>query len=192
MRNSLSVAKKLRTLFLMSPLSVPHMHPTGLPFVYRFLLGGGLRLTNFSSFDQERKPSWWIVLADEKANRVVVPPMKITDIPFSQPDSDRDYRSYKIQFQAPQAVGSFTWKVHLVSDTFVGEDVSRDITVYCLPSCVSTSKFISFIAQNRRCIDSECGRPHRGRNIRSRGGLDCWPNGCNARRTCEEVQVTGG
>ena len=77
----------------------------------------------------ERKPSWWIVLADEKANRVVVPPMKITDIPFSQPDSDRDYRSYKIQFQAPQAVGSFTWKVHLVSDTFVGEDVARDITL---------------------------------------------------------------
>ncbi|RDB15649.1 Translocation protein sec63 [Hypsizygus marmoreus] len=75
----------------------------------------------------ERKPSWWLVLADEKSNRVVVPPMKITDIPLSRPNQDRDYRSYKVQFQAPQGVGLFTWKVLLVSDTFVGEDVSRDM-----------------------------------------------------------------
>jgi len=55
--------------------------------------------------------------------------MRITDIPFSQPNSGRDYRSYKIQFQAPQQVGVFTWKVHLISDTFVQEDVSCDISV---------------------------------------------------------------
>lgn len=55
--------------------------------------------------------------------------MKITDIPFAQPNHERDYRSYKIQFQAPPNVGIFTWKVQLVSDTFIGEDVTRDITV---------------------------------------------------------------
>ena len=60
----------------------------------------------------------------------MVPPMKISDVPFSCSNHIRNYRSYKIQFQAPQSVGMFTWKIHLVSDTFVGEDVTRDITVW--------------------------------------------------------------
>lgn len=76
-----------------------------------------------------RKPSWWVVLGDDKSNRIVVPPSKITDIPFSNADSDRDYRSYKIQFQGPPSTGLFTWRVYLVSDTFVGEEVVKDITL---------------------------------------------------------------
>ncbi|KAG6890192.1 hypothetical protein C0992_002849 [Termitomyces sp. T32_za158] len=77
----------------------------------------------------ERRPSWWIVLGDDKTNRIVVPPTRITDIPFAQPHHERDYRSYKIQFQAPPNVGVFTWKVQLVSDSFVNEDTSREITL---------------------------------------------------------------
>ncbi|KAF8890379.1 Sec63 Brl domain-containing protein [Infundibulicybe gibba] len=74
-----------------------------------------------------RKPSWWLVLADDKSNRVVVPPMKVSDVPFFDPTEDRDYRSYKLQFQAPAGTGLFTWKIYLVSDTFIGEEVTRDI-----------------------------------------------------------------
>ncbi|TFK88071.1 DnaJ-domain-containing protein [Polyporus arcularius HHB13444] len=74
-----------------------------------------------------RKPSWWIVLADVKSNKVVVPPMKITDVPVANSQNGIDYRSYKIQFQAPQNVGLFTWKVFVVSDTFVGDEASRDV-----------------------------------------------------------------
>lgn len=71
------------------------------------------------------------MLADDKLNRTVVPPFKVTDVPYSDPDAEheRDYRSYKIQFQAPQNTGMFTWKIYLVSDTFVGEEVTRDIVV---------------------------------------------------------------
>ncbi|KAG1888747.1 translocation protein sec63 [Suillus subluteus] len=69
-----------------------------------------------------RKPGWWLVLADDKSNRIVVPPMKISDVPASSPGKERDYRSYKLQFQAPPNVGLFTWKVYLVSDTLVGEE----------------------------------------------------------------------
>ncbi|KXN80902.1 Translocation protein sec63 [Leucoagaricus sp. SymC.cos] len=74
-------------------------------------------------------PSWWVILADDKLNRVVVPPFKVTDVPYANADAehDRDYRSYKIQFQAPQNTGMFTWKIYLVSDTFVGGDVTKDI-----------------------------------------------------------------
>jgi translocation protein SEC63 len=78
---------------------------------------------------QNRKPAWWLILADDKTKRIVVPPMKITDIPLSRSNADRNYRSYKIQFQAPQNPGVFVWKVYVVSDTFVGEEITKDVKV---------------------------------------------------------------
>ncbi|KAI0751955.1 DnaJ-domain-containing protein [Irpex lacteus] len=74
-----------------------------------------------------RKPSWWVVLADPKLGRVVVPPMQVTDVPLANPSLEQDYRTYKLQFQAPPNIQTFSWKVYIVSDTFIGEDVSRDI-----------------------------------------------------------------
>ena len=38
-------------------------------------------------------------------------------------------RSYKIQFQAPQNVGLFPWKVVVISDPFVGDEASRDVVL---------------------------------------------------------------
>ncbi|KAJ3554071.1 hypothetical protein NM688_g3297 [Phlebia brevispora] len=77
-----------------------------------------------------RKPGWWLVLADPKIGRVIVPPMRITDVPITDGTSARDYRSYKLQFQAPpvqQTPLTLTWKLYLISDTFVGEEVSKDM-----------------------------------------------------------------
>ena len=62
-----------------------------------------------------------------------MPPMKINDVPTSNPDQDRNYRSYKLQFQAPNNVGLFTWKMYLVSDSFVGEEICVDIAVRLSP-----------------------------------------------------------
>ncbi|KAJ7173811.1 translocation protein sec63 [Mycena filopes] len=70
-----------------------------------------------------RKPNWWLILADDKSNRVVVPPLKINEVPST------DFRAYKIQFQAPQTTGLLTWRVYVVSDSFVGEEVVRDIAM---------------------------------------------------------------
>ena len=78
---------------------------------------------------QLRKAGWWLVLADDKSNRVVVPPIKINDIPRSDPSKERNYRCYKVQFQAPPNVGLFTWKVYLVSDTIVGGEACLPIAV---------------------------------------------------------------
>ncbi|EED84394.1 predicted protein [Postia placenta Mad-698-R] len=69
-----------------------------------------------------RKPSWWVLLADVRTNKLVVPPMKIADVPIGS-----NYRMYKMQFQGPPATGTFHWRVHVVSDTFVGEEVTRDV-----------------------------------------------------------------
>ncbi|KAI0301942.1 Sec63 Brl domain-containing protein [Multifurca ochricompacta] len=73
------------------------------------------------------KPGWWVVLADAKSDRLVVPPMKVTDVPFADPARARDYRSYKLKFQAPPGTGLFTWRVIVVSDTYIGEDAAKDI-----------------------------------------------------------------
>jgi len=80
-----------------------------------------------------KKPSWWVVLGDIKANRVVVPPFKVSDIPHT----DTDYRMYKMQFQAPPNVGSYTWRVFVVSDTYVGDDTYQDITVRFSLGCLN-------------------------------------------------------
>lgn len=58
-----------------------------------------------------------------------MPPMKISDVPLSDPTNDRNFRSYKLQFQAPPNVAVYSWKIHLVSDTFLGEEVIQDIVV---------------------------------------------------------------
>ncbi|GBE78987.1 Translocation protein [Sparassis crispa] len=76
-----------------------------------------------------RKPAWWIVLADVKLGKVVVPPLRVTDIPVADPEHGQYYRSFKIQFQAPPAVGMFTWRLYVVSDTFVGEEAWRDMVL---------------------------------------------------------------
>lgn len=68
-------------------------------------------------------------MADPKLGRVVVPPMQVTDVPLANPSLEQDYRTYKLQFQAPPNIQTFSWKVYIVSDTFIGEDVSRDILV---------------------------------------------------------------
>ncbi|KAF8516677.1 Sec63 Brl domain-containing protein [Gautieria morchelliformis] len=76
-----------------------------------------------------RRPRWWAVLGDDKSNRVVVPPLQVSDLPFADPHKTRNYRTFKMQFQAPQGVGLYTWRIHFISDTFVGEDVSQDLTL---------------------------------------------------------------
>ncbi|KAH7101122.1 hypothetical protein BKA62DRAFT_743479 [Auriculariales sp. MPI-PUGE-AT-0066] len=56
-----------------------------------------------------RKPSWWAVLADVRTGKVVVPPMRFTDI------------------------GLFPWRLLIFSDTYVGEDVGRDLPLRIEP-----------------------------------------------------------
>ena len=58
--------------------------------------------------------------------------MKITEVPISDGSNPRLYRSYKLQFQAPpvqQTPLTLMWKLYLISDTFVGEEVSKPMTV---------------------------------------------------------------
>lgn len=58
-----------------------------------------------------------------------MPPLQFSDLPYVDPYKSRNYRTFKLEFQAPQGVGLYTWRIHFISDTFVGEDVSQDLTV---------------------------------------------------------------
>ncbi|PVG00556.1 DnaJ-domain-containing protein [Serendipita vermifera] len=71
-----------------------------------------------------RKPGWWCLVGDSKSQKVFVPPFKFSDVPWSnvQERASRNYRTYKMQFQAPPQVGTYTLHVTFVSDTWVGED----------------------------------------------------------------------
>ena len=71
---------------------------------------------------------WCIALADDA---LIVPFLKISDIPYSRTNAERNYRAFKIQFQfqCPPNIGLFTLKFYVVSDTFVGEEAKIDIAV---------------------------------------------------------------
>lgn len=70
------------------------------------------------------------MIGDQKMNRVIVPPIRVTDVPYANPSkAPKDYRMYKLQFQAPPQVGVYTFQLAFVSDTFVGEDVRMFLPV---------------------------------------------------------------
>jgi len=82
---------------------------------------------------EDRRPSWWVLVGDQKLNRVIVPPTRFTDVPYpstmSSSSTEKTDRIYKVQFQAPPTVGAYTFQIHFVSDTFVVEDVRQNITL---------------------------------------------------------------
>ena len=127
-KNSLQAVRILKSSQMAWNPLASHIHPSGLQYVYK----RGSIVTHRKLkyiFDQNRKPSWWVVIADHKSNKVVMPPMKITDVPISDTSAERNYRAYKLQFQAPQQVATFSWKVHVISDTFISEEVVQDLVV---------------------------------------------------------------
>ena len=97
------------------------------------------KITHPTPILQNRKPQWWVMVGDQKLNRVIVPPMKISDVPYSNPSKAKNYRMYKLQFQAPPSEGVFTFQLHFVSDTFVGEDVRRHVVVCSLSLFIVTA-----------------------------------------------------
>lgn len=62
-----------------------------------------------------------------------MPPMKIADVPYADSEHPDTYRSYKLQFQAPPQIQVLPWKLYLISDSFIGEEVTTDLVV-CLSS----------------------------------------------------------
>ncbi|KIR81797.1 translocation protein SEC63 [Cryptococcus gattii EJB2] len=77
---------------------------------------------------QLRKPHYYFLLGDTKLNKVIVPPIKITDVPLPSPDgTPSEPKEINLQFQAPPQVNLYSFVAHLRSDTYLGEDVQVPI-----------------------------------------------------------------
>jgi len=126
------------------------------PLVCRFPLPRFSLLTRPHA--QDHKPSWWIVIADVKSDRLVVPPLKVTDVPFADSSRVRDYRSYKLKFQAPAGTGLFTWRVMVVSDTFIGEDGAKDLQVCYSYNILTVAITDARLVTRGRIYGAECRR----------------------------------
>lgn len=74
-------------------------------------------------FPEERKPHWWVLIGDEKQNRVIVQPTRFTDI------GPNKTRTYAIQFQAPPSPGLYTFQAQVRSDSYLGCDASQNIAL---------------------------------------------------------------
>ncbi|KAF8334977.1 Sec63 Brl domain-containing protein [Cantharellus anzutake] len=88
------------------------------------------QLAHAPYWSEDRKPGWWVMIGDEKVNRIIVPPIRVTDVPYCDVETgSKPDRLYKLQFQAPPDVGSFGFQLHFVSDTFLWDDIRRPITL---------------------------------------------------------------
>lgn len=79
------------------------------------------------------------MIADPNANRVIVPPQRITDIPGysaseSNPNGDKGdvkpkAKTFKLQFQAPPMPGELKVHAYFVSDSYLACSVDLPIVV---------------------------------------------------------------
>lgn len=77
-----------------------------------------------------RKPHWWVMIGDPTVNRVVVQPQRITDIP-SEPNAKP--KQFKMQFQAPPEANEYRFEAYWISDTYVGVDVMKPVSLKVEP-----------------------------------------------------------
>lgn len=70
---------------------------------------------------EERKPHWWVFLADAKQSRIIVQPVKCTDV---GPDA---VRTFSIQFQAPPQVGLYSFRAMVKSDVYLGSEAEMSV-----------------------------------------------------------------
>ncbi|EMR09310.1 hypothetical protein PNEG_02269 [Pneumocystis murina B123] len=71
-------------------------------------------------YPKKHKPKWWVFLVDIKHDRIVVPPISITDI-------GKSIRTFQISFQAPSQIGLYTFQIQVKSDTYIGTDFRKNV-----------------------------------------------------------------
>lgn len=72
-------------------------------------------------FLEERKPNWWVFISDYKQSRIIVQPVKCSDV---GPDKTR---TFSIQFQAPPQTGLYTFRAVVKSDCFLASEAEMSI-----------------------------------------------------------------
>ncbi|RIA89174.1 Sec63 Brl domain-containing protein [Glomus cerebriforme] len=68
---------------------------------------------------KDKMPYWWIFMADDKKDRIIIEPTKITNIVTT--------RTIRCQFQAPHDPGLYSFVAYIKSDSYVGTDIRKDL-----------------------------------------------------------------
>jgi translocation protein SEC63 len=70
------------------------------------------------------------MVGDSKLDRVIVQPMRITDLPLPRADGlPSEPREFSLQFQAPPQANLYSFVAHWRSDTFLGSDITIPMMV---------------------------------------------------------------
>ncbi|KAG8740640.1 secretory subunit [Ceratobasidium sp. 414] len=91
-----------------------------------------VRYAHAPRWPENRKPSWWVMICNQPGDKVIFGPQKFNDIPEAVSGSSglsAKGRLYKLQFQSPPNVGMYAFRAVFVSDTFVGDDLSMDLSL---------------------------------------------------------------
>jgi translocation protein SEC63 len=84
-------------------------------------------------FARDHSPRWHLLLSESRQNRVAVPPTTITT--FNKPIFNEDgtptfnMQTMKLQFQAPNGAGTYSFVMHLVCDSYIGMDTQTEATL---------------------------------------------------------------
>ncbi|CAE6384928.1 unnamed protein product [Rhizoctonia solani] len=81
---------------------------------------------------ENRKPSWWVMICNQPGDKIIFGPQKFSDVPEASGSTSglgAKGRLYKLQFQSPPQVGTYAFRAVFVSDTFVGDDLSIDLSL---------------------------------------------------------------
>ncbi|CAG8481816.1 689_t:CDS:10 [Paraglomus occultum] len=70
-------------------------------------------------YPREKKPCWWIFIADERLNAIIADPVKVTDIVTS--------KTIKLMFQAPLQPNIYTYTAFIKCDSYIGLDLKKDL-----------------------------------------------------------------
>lgn len=90
-------------------------------------------LANAPFFAHDRSPRWHLFLADSRQGKIAVPPFTFTT--FDKPILDESNKptfavqTLKMQFQAPPNPGLYKFQMHLVCDSYVGFDDTREVAL---------------------------------------------------------------
>lgn len=115
---------------------------------------------------RDHSPRWHIFLADSKQGKMAVPPFVFTT--FDKPILDEagnptyNMQTLKMQFQAPPQIGSFTFLMHMLSDSYLGLDMKQEITLH-----VEDPAKAAALDEEDDISEPDEGRPFKNPNLKS-------------------------
>ncbi|ODQ55384.1 DnaJ-domain-containing protein [Saitoella complicata NRRL Y-17804] len=75
---------------------------------------------------RNKTPKWSIFLGNTKMERIFVHPTNVTDLSTT-------LRTFRVQFPAPPQPGNYQFTMFLVSDSYIGTDVTKEVELKVVP-----------------------------------------------------------